>query len=138
MKKILLLSLVCLGLLSCTKHRLYRRINRQFDGKDTITVRMTDIVSRSWDTMYVFQPMSHHPGRKHYHEFPYYHDIGRRIVFVKDGVMVFREDEVAVSEPYTVCLMNEGSFFTPETAVFRAVRVTDDTLKKHIELHSIK
>jgi hypothetical protein len=40
---------------------------------------------------------------------------------VKDGAVVFREDEIAVEWPYSVHFP-EGSdfFYTPQTAVFRA------------------
>lgn len=134
-KKILLILLASVCFLSCTEHRLYRKINGRFDGKDMITVRMADIVRQPWDTMYVFQPMSHYPGLEHYQNYPDYHDTGRRIVFVKDGAVVFREDEVAVEWAYSLEFDDDLYYFTPETAVFRAVKITEDTSRKHIVLY---
>jgi len=122
--KVLLLLFVCMGLLSCTEHRLHREIGRQFDGKDTITIRMADIVRDDWDTMYVFDPMSHYTGLEHYQNYPDYHDIGRRIVFVKNGKAVFREDEIAVESPYSVVFYSDSFYFTPETAVFSTTKQT--------------
>ena len=104
--------------------RFYRRLARAMrdvPAGDTVVVRIADLFTMPWDTMYVFTPMSHRPVPGHYQNHPYYHDIGRRIVLVKDGRVVFREDEIAVEWAYSVSFADEGRYFyTPRTAVFNA------------------
>ena len=87
--------------------------------------------------MYVFRPMTHYPGLEHYQNHPYYHDIGRRIVFVKDKNVVFLEDEIAAEGPYSIVFDSYRYFFTKETAIFRAVKIAEGTTNKHIELHVV-
>jgi hypothetical protein len=107
-----------------TEGKFYRRLHRAMRDVavgDTVVVRVADLFTRQWDTMYVFDPMSRHAGLDRYHDEPYYHDIGRRIVLVKDGKVVFREDEIAVEWPYSVHFPDGGVFsYNPQTAVFRA------------------
>lgn len=92
-------------------------------------VRITDVTDFQWDQMHVFEAGASLDEVKKSlgTEFPGYVEFTRRIVFLKDGRIVHREDEptdierpvngkVSFAESYT----DPHWSYTPETAVFRA------------------
>ena len=95
-------------------------------------VRIKDLTDFQWDKMYVFS----YGAYPEYIEkalgapLPYYVEFQRRMVFLKDGKIVYREDEPTdvehlVDGEVTFAGMNtEPSYvtFTPETAVFSAAK----------------
>jgi hypothetical protein len=106
---------------------------------DTCIVRMTDLFSFEWDTMFVFSL----PIGNTICSYPKYRrtqkEFDRRIIFVKDSKIMYCEDERATEEPYSFYILSNdifyaqgiasvtrsgrrrnlsNIFYTPETAVF--------------------
>jgi hypothetical protein len=140
MKRFSILTLALLLMLGCSSSGLIeQRIGKKVDSCKPDTpciIRIKDLSDFQWDQLYVF---SYGTGLDEIQKvldtsFPDYVEFKRRLVFLKDGKIVHREDEptniehsvdgqVSFAESYT-----EPShwLFTPETAVFRAERIEDE------------
>lgn len=132
MKRLYVLTLLILLMFGCSKSRVIeQRIGKRIDdckSADACIIRIKDLTDFQWDKMYVFEygarleQIEKALGTK----YPDYVEFKRRIVFLKGGGIVHREDEptdierlvngqVSFAESYT----NPVWSFTPETAVFR-------------------
>lgn len=113
---------------------MYNRVNGRLKkcSADTCVVKMTDIFDFEWDTLYVFPPMTNYKPK--YQEFQ---DIARRLVFVKNSEVIYREDEVAVDKPYSVYFISEQLFYVPESAVFYAEKGNEYSGYNYITLRPV-
>jgi hypothetical protein len=136
MKRFCILTLALSLLLGCsTPGALERRIGEKVESCKSdapCIVRIKDLTDFQWDKMYVFS----YGAYPEYIEkalgapLPDYVEFQRRMVFLKDGKIVYREDEPTdvehmVDGEVTFGGMNtEPSYvlFTPETAVFSAAK----------------
>lgn len=128
-----LFSLIFVLLFGCTgartiEQRIGERINACAASQPCI-VTITDVTDFSWDQMHVFEAVA---TREQIEKslgmtFPDYVEFTRRIVFLKNGKIIRREDEptnlehpvngqVSFAETY----IDPHWVFTPDNAVFRA------------------
>ena len=134
MKSFYILMFALMMLFGCSKsgqieQRIGERINSCKPSEPCI-VRITDLTDFQWDQMHVFE----YGARLDEIEkalgtsFPNYVEFTRRLVFLKDGKIVYREDEPTdIEGPVNgkVCFGDESYtdphwLFTPDNAVFRA------------------
>jgi hypothetical protein len=136
MKRFCILTLALLLMLGCSKSGvLERRIGERVDACKAdapCIVRVKDLTDFPWDKMYVFS----YGAYPEYIEkalgtpLPDYVEFQRRLVFLKNGKIVYREDEPTdienlVNGEVTFAGMDtEPSYvsFTPDTAVFIAAK----------------
>ena len=136
MKRLYILSLTLFLVLGCSRSGLIeRRIGERVDSCKPDTsciVKIKELTSFQWDKMFVFS----HGASPEYIEkalgtpLPEYVEFQRRIVFLKDGAIVHREDEptdiegTVDGEVRFAGLNTEPSYlsFTPDTAAFSAAK----------------
>jgi hypothetical protein len=133
MMKLCVLVPILLLTFGCSRSGLVeRRIGERVNAcKPTITcvVRITDVTDFQWDQMHVFEYTASRDTieKSLGTQFPNYTEFTRRIIFLRSGRIVHREDEptdferlvngqVSFAESYT----EPHWSYTPETAVFRA------------------
>ena len=128
---------VAISFLSCSnsqtvEQRIGNRVN-DCSSSSTCIVKIADVTDFSWDQMHVFEAGAtlDEIQKSIGTNFPGYVEFTRRIVFLKDGAIVHREDEptniehpvagqVSFAESYT----DPHWSFTPANAVFRAEKKT--------------
>jgi hypothetical protein len=120
--------LVALLLCSCGSGktgRIERRIGERVDAckpGDSCTIRISDVTDFSWDKMYAF---THNATQDQIDRalgisFPDYVEFTRRLVFLKDGKIVYREDAPSNIES----LVNREVIFDfPGTEVYKTYTV---------------
>ena len=136
MKQFCILTLASILMLGCSKsglieQRIGERVNRCKPDAPCI-IRIKDLTDFQWDQMHVFSSGARPDDIEKAlgAPFPDYVEFQRRIVFLKDGKIVHREDEptdierlvdgeVSFAESYTE---PAHWLFTPDTAVFRATK----------------
>jgi len=136
MKRISILTLASFLLLGCSRSGLIeQRIGDRVDSCQPNTsciVKIKELTSFQWDKMFVFS----YGASPEYIEkalglpLPEYVEFQRRFVFLKDGRIVYREDEptdiegVVDGQVSFAGMYTEPSYlsFTPETATFSAAK----------------
>jgi hypothetical protein len=137
MTRVCLLTLWLSLLLGCSRsgaveRQIGNRVNSCVPSAPCI-VKIKDVTDFQWDQLHVFEyGASLDEIRKFLGtDYPDYVEFKRRLVFLKDGRIIHREDEptdverpvngeVSFAESHT----NPHWSFTPETAVFRAEKKT--------------
>ena len=139
MKRVCILTLGISFLFGCARSGLVeRQIGNRVNACATSTpciVKIRDVTDFQWDQLHVFEySATLDEIRKSLGtEYPDYVEFKRRLVFLKDGKIIHREDEptdierpvngeVSFAESHT----DQHWLFTPETAVFRAEKKTFD------------
>jgi hypothetical protein len=107
--------------------KIERRIGERIDAckpGDSCTIRISDVTDFSWDKMYAF---THNATQDQIDKalgtsFPDYVEFTKRLVFLKDGKIVYREDTPSNIES----LVNrEVIFDIRETEVYKAYTAED-------------
>jgi hypothetical protein len=137
MKREWLLALWLLLLLGCSRsgpveRQIGDRVNACVSSNPCI-VSIKDVTDFQWDQMHVFEygatldDIQKSIGT----DYPDYVEFKRRLVFLKNGRVIHREDEPAnIERPVNGQVSFDESYnnphwsFTPETAVFRAEKKT--------------
>lgn len=137
MKNVAMLMLTLFIFCSCTKN-VYRCVNKymkNIEEGDSAILKMSEIFTAKWDTMYVLGP-----GAKRKFKYQKGQDIERRIIFVKNGIVIHEEREIAIENPYKVGFLFDGSigYFTPETAIFSAKKLFNRRTKRFYFLTPIE
>ncbi|MCD8178571.1 MAG: hypothetical protein LUE98_14580 [Tannerellaceae bacterium] len=119
--------------ISC-KNTLYKRVNKFYKkcSQKNCVLNISEIFNFEWDTLFVFPPMTDY--RREYQSLQ---DINRQIAFVKDGRIVYQEDELRVESPYKVTFYNKPFFYTPENAVFTVTQDKHHLIGKYYVLEPI-
>jgi hypothetical protein len=129
--------LVAILFLSCSNSQtIEQQIGKRMNAcsaSTQCTVKITDVTDFWWDQMHVFEAGAtlDEIQKSIGTNFPGYVEFTRRIVFLKNGAIVYREDEptnvehpvvgqVSFAESYT----DPHWSFTPANAVFRAEKKT--------------
>ena len=130
MKRLSISILAALLLCSCGSGktgRIERRIGERIDAckpGDACTVRISDVTDFSWDKMYVFK---HNATQDQIDKalgisFPDYVEFTRRLVFLKDDKIVYRDDALSNIES----LVNgEVTFDFAEYEVYKVYAAND-------------
>lgn len=124
------------GLHLYSKKTLYKRVHKFYRNcpeENYCMLNMIEIFDFEWDTLFVFSPGSF--DRPKYQSLQ---DVARRIVFVKDGQIMYQEDELGIDKPYKVCFKPDIFFYTPEEAVFIVTQEEDRKIGKFYSLYPIK
>lgn len=104
---------------------------QQSRHKDSCIIKMTNITSFDWDTMYFFgtnADLSYINKRLGFN-YPYFDDIANRIVFVKSKKIVYHDDKFTYPEKKDLVVFSfeDGKTkfmsFTPKTAIFIAKKI---------------
>jgi hypothetical protein len=133
MKRLCFLIFMTLLLPGCSRsglieQRIGDRVNT-CNATAPCIVKIKDLTDFPWDQMHVFQynVSQEEIQRSLGTDFPNYTEFTRRIVFLKDGKIIRREDEPTdierlVNGQVTFAESDTGPHrsYTPETAVFRA------------------
>jgi len=132
MKKTIVIFLTIL-LCSCQpsiRDKIVHTIKKQ-GQVDSCEIKMTDITSFDWDTMYVFGTSADllYINQHLRFEYPYFDDIADRIIFTKSKKIVYHEEEYPDPEKKKLLIFsfedgkNKMMSFTPNTAIFKAKKI---------------
>lgn len=107
--------------------KIERRISERIDACSAgapCTIRISDVTDFSWDKMYAFtyNATQDQIDKALGTSFPDYVEFTRRMVFLKDGKIVYREDAPSNIESR---VNGEVSFDVPETEIYKAYTTED-------------
>jgi hypothetical protein len=107
--------------------RIERRIGERIDAckpGDSCTIRISDVTDFPWDKMYAFRynATQDHIDKALGTSFPGYVEFTRRLVFLKNGKIVYREDAPSnIESP----VYREVIFDFPGTEVYKTYTIED-------------
>ena len=110
------------------------------------TIVMKDLITENWDKMYVFKLSAHLQdiNRALGFEYHYFEDIATRIVFVKDSIVVYHEDEFPDPESpknneliFDIEDRANYKMYTPNNAIFDIQTVNFNKNSKYYKLTQV-
>jgi hypothetical protein len=123
----ILATLLLCSCVSGKMGKIERRIGERIDAckpEDSCTIRISDVTDFSWDKMYAFthNATQDQIGKALGTSFPDYVEFTKRLVFLKDGKIVYREDA-----PSNIAsrLNREVVFDFPGTEIYKAYAAED-------------
>lgn len=139
MNKIPVLILI-IAFLSCNESNIQSplgiKVQSTCHGKTTCVVEFSSILDESWDKFYIFKESAslEYINNTLGFRYPYFEDIGKRFIFIKNDSIIYHEDifpSIAPLYDYELVFdlpdSSKYASFIPQTAVFEVTETKSGT-----------